>query len=251
MVLKVRKLTQSPIFHICLLFFLALSIRLPYLGTYLTIDEVKWMEGARQFAVTLFDGDLAQTYWHFFPGVTITWGEVLILWLRWLAVGKGSTLSEFVATQFADLDSLIGQMRLPAVFMTSLIIPGVYILARRLVGTTIALLGSILLIFNPFFLAHSRIVNGDASAAGFMLLSVLAFLWLWQGSELRLAALSGAMGGLAMLTKLPAPIIIPWVGVLALIGANGRRRVFPVLAGYVGGSARYFATNVSRFFWSW
>ena len=31
------------------LFGLALLIRLPYLGSFMTIDEVKWIEGAGQF----------------------------------------------------------------------------------------------------------------------------------------------------------------------------------------------------------
>ena len=216
---------QSPILQSGTLFILAVLIRLPYLGTFSTIDEVKWIEGAAQFLTSLYQGELAQTYWHFFPGVTITWGEVIILWLRWFVLGNGSDLSSFIEAQLANFQSLIGPMRLSAVFITSLTIPGVYLLSRRLLGNTIALFGAALLAVDPFFVAHSRIVNGDTAAAGFMLLSVLAFLWLWQENGLRIAALSGALAGLAFLTKLPAPIIIPWVGVLALAGYWQRRSI--------------------------
>lgn len=222
---KLSRVIRSPLFHSSVLFILAVLIRLPYLGTFMTIDEVKWVEGAAQFLTGLSHGELAQTYWHFFPGVTITWGEVIILWLRWLTVGNGLDLSSFIETQLADFQSLIGPMRLSAVLITSLTIPGVYLLGRRLLGNTIALFGAALLAFNPFFVAHSRIVNGDTASAGFMLLSVLAFLWLWQGRGLRIAALSGALAGLAFLTKLPAPIIGLWVGVLALVGYRQRSSI--------------------------
>ena len=65
-------------FWALLLFATALAVRLPWLGGFLTIDEVKWMEGAGQFLLALNSGNLAQTYWHFFPGITITWLEALI-----------------------------------------------------------------------------------------------------------------------------------------------------------------------------
>jgi len=222
---QLTRIIQSPIFHSSTLFVLAILIRLPYLGTFSTIDEVKWVEGAAQFLTGLSQGQLAQTYWHFFPGITITWGEVIILWLRWLVLGNGADLSSFLETQLADFQSLVGPMRLSAVFITSLTIPGIYLLGRRLLGNTIALFGAAFIAFDPFFVAHSRIVNGDTTAAGFMLLSVLAFLWLWQGSGLRMAVLSGGLAGLAFLTKLPAPIIGPWVGVLALAGYWQRRSI--------------------------
>ena len=64
------------------LFLLALLLRLPYLGNFMTIDEIKWVEGAGQFLLALNSGHLADTYWHFHPGITITWIEAMIL-LPW------------------------------------------------------------------------------------------------------------------------------------------------------------------------
>ncbi|MDH3675394.1 MAG: hypothetical protein OES12_07845, partial [Anaerolineae bacterium] len=66
-----------------LIFFaMSLAVKLPYLGTFLTIDERRWINGAGQFLLALRSGDLAGTYWHFHPGITITWAEALILWLQ-------------------------------------------------------------------------------------------------------------------------------------------------------------------------
>ncbi len=222
---NLRRLTESPYLLAGLLFILALAVRLPYLGTFLTVDEVKWLEGGGQFLTAIYNGTLAKTYWHFHPGITLVWGEAIIMWGRWLTMSNGTDLPSFVTAQLSDLAGLSGAMRLSGVFITSLTIPALYWLTRRLLGNAPALIGAILLAINQFVLAHSRIINGDATTALFMLLSTLAFLWLWQGSGLRMAALSGAWAGLALLTKLPSPIIIPWIGLLALIG-YGQKRSF-------------------------
>jgi hypothetical protein len=69
-----------------------------------------------------------------------------------------------------------------------------------------------------------------------MLLSLLAFLWLWQGNGLWVAALSGALGGLALLTKLPSPLIVPFIGLLAIAGWwQDRRTVFWLKAVFIWG----------------
>ncbi|MCB0169484.1 MAG: glycosyltransferase family 39 protein [Anaerolineae bacterium] len=199
------------------LFLLALLLRLPYLGNFMTIDEIKWVEGAGQFLLALNSGHLADTYWHFHPGITITWIEAMIFWFYYLANGT-SNLSTFVVEQLADISAIIGLMRLSPVIITSLGIAGVYWLARPLLGEWEALLGAGLLATDPFFTAHSRIVNGDAGTAIFMMLAFLAFARLWQNHRRSMAVLAGVMAGLAMLTKIPGPIILPWLLGLAVIG---------------------------------
>ena len=199
------------------LFGLALLLRLPYLGSFMTIDEVKWIEGAGQFLLALQNGQLAQTYWHFFPGIPITWGEVVLLWVQYLYSGQAD-LAAFVADRMTHLAEIVGLMRLSTVVITSLTVVGIYWLAQPLLGQGPALLGAGLLAADPFFVAHSRIVNGDAAAAGLMLLAFLAFVRLWQRPGWRFAALAGVFAGLALLTKLPAPIIAPWLIFLAAAG---------------------------------
>ena len=146
------------------LFVIALVPRVVGLGRFLTIDEIKWIEGAGQFALALRSGDLTQTYWHFFPGVTIAWGGTLALWLGWLP--SGGDLATYVAEQVADPARTIGLFRLSGVLLTSLFAPGAYLLGRRLLSEWAAALAGAFIALNPFLLAHSRIVNGDAATAG-------------------------------------------------------------------------------------
>jgi 4-amino-4-deoxy-L-arabinose transferase-like glycosyltransferase len=205
-------------------------------GTFLTIDEVKWAEGSAQFLLALQSGDLAQTYWHFFPGITIAWGGALTLWVMCLPTPD---LALCAQTRVEILPVTIGWLRLTPVLLTSLGITGVYLLGRKLLDEKVALLAALLLAFDPFFIAHSRILNGDAVAAIFMFLSLLAFLiyWLNESANQRMAnanlihcssfatfalrvhhslILSGAMAGLALLTKLPAPLIGLFIGGIGL-----------------------------------
>ena len=205
------------------LLLLALSVRLPYLGSYMTIDEVKWIEGAGQFTLGLSQGDLFATYWHFFPGITVTWGEATVLWSQYLT-SDAPNLAAFVEAQLDDLPHLVGSMRLSPVLITALLMVGIFWLTRSLLGDGVALLGAALLAVDPFFVGHSRIVNGDAAAAGLMMLSFLAFAHLWRRPSWNHVFLAGVMGGLAALTKLPAPIIFAWLAILALVSAVVERR---------------------------
>ena len=167
---------KSQLLWASLVLLAALLPRLYALGSFLTIDEVKWAEGAAQFIIALHSGDLARTYWHFFPGITITWGSALALG------GPCSPAPDLVGCANAQVENLpqtIGWLRLSPVLLTSLGIMGCYLLSRRLLEPKVALLAALLLAFDPFFIAHSRILNGDASAAILMFLTLLAFLIYW------------------------------------------------------------------------
>lgn len=207
-------------------FVAALLPRLYALGTFLTIDEVKWAEGAAQFLLALHSGDLARTYWHFFPGILITWGNALALGATCLSAAD---LDQCANSHVANLPEFIGWLRLTPVLFATFGITGVYLLGRKLIGEKIVLLAALLLAFDPFFIAHSRILNGDSTAAILMFLSLLSFLFYWlkvssrdnfQPSSFRpqpFLLLSGVLAGLALLTKLPAPLIGLFIGGLGLV----------------------------------
>lgn len=200
-----------------LFFAISLVIKLPYLGTFLTVDEPRWIRGGGQFLMALRSGDLAQTYWHFHPGITITWGEALILWLQSLWA-TNTTLEEFVKFQMDNLDISVGAMRLSGVVLTSLALPFIYALAKPLLGKWPSILGVGLLAVDPFWVAHSRIVNGDALAAVLMIASFLAFALLLDKPDYKFAIISGIFIGLSFLTKLPSQILVPLILMLAIIG---------------------------------
>ena len=205
------------------IFIAALLPRLYGLDAFLTIDEVKWAEGAAQFLSGLSSGDLFQTYWHFHPGITITWGSALTLGLL---CAPAPDLAVCANARVEHLAETIGWLRLTPVLLTSLGVAAVYGVGQKLLGQRLALLTALLLAFDPFFIAHSRILNGDAGAAIFMFLSLLTFLsYVFTtgsnpgGTPIFHPMLigSGVFAGLALLTKLPAPLIGVFMGGVGLV----------------------------------
>ncbi len=215
-----RRLTSARYWAI-LIFLLALAPRLPGLSIFLTSDErtnLYW--AGSQFVEGLLSGNLALTYWHFYPGVTMSWLETAGLAAAWalerLSGGAAETLAQFVRRPILDL---IVAARLPYALLTAAVVAGFYLMARRLLGHRTALLGALFIAFDPFFLAHSRVAHGDAPVAAFMGLSALAlFIYLQAGeARRRWLVVSAVFGGLAALTKAPGQVMAPFV---ILVGAG-------------------------------
>jgi 4-amino-4-deoxy-L-arabinose transferase-like glycosyltransferase len=213
-----------------LLFLLALAPRLPGLRLFLTTDEPFFVQEAAQVSGALLRGDFQGTYWHFYPGVTISWLNGLGLGTQWLLARiTGMTAQPFEVYVQRNILDLILAARLPYVLLAAAGVAGFYLLARRLLGHRVALLGALFIAFDPFFLAHSRVAHGDAPVTVFMGLSALAFFVYLQATSRRAASevpgaekrqaegerrwliLSAVMGALAALTKAPGPFMVLFV----------------------------------------
>ena len=159
------------------LFVIALLPRLPGLGTFLTSDENTNIFYAGSDVIAAFlQGDFRATYWHFYPGVTMSWLDAIGLAGQYLFdLASGRPVPEFNDYLYGDILSLVVASRLPYAMLTALAVPATYLLARQLLSDPIALLGSLFMAFDPFYLAHSRVAHGDAPVAVFMSLSALTF----------------------------------------------------------------------------
>ncbi|MFQ5612672.1 MAG: ArnT family glycosyltransferase [Anaerolineae bacterium] len=200
------------------LFLLALAPRLPGLGQFLTSDEQTNIFAAGSDVITaLLRGDLAGTYWHFYPGVTMTWTDAIGLGLGWLLARLGGDSSlAFSQYLYGNLVDLLVAARLPYAVLSALFSPALFVLLRRLFDDGLALAAALLVALDPFFLAHSRLAHGDMPVSVFMALSALAFFLHMRQNERKWLVFSGLMGGLAALTKAPGQFIAPFVIVVAL-----------------------------------
>lgn len=262
-----------------LLFLVALAPRLPGLRLFLTSDENTniFIAGSDVIAAFL-KGDFRGTYWHFYPGVTMSWldalgmaGQYLLDWLR------GLTLPPFTQYIYSDILSLLVANRLPYAILTAAVVPALYWLGRRLLPERMALLGALFLAFDPFFLAHSRVAHGDAPVAVFMTLSALAFFiflgqtrepmsqhasakqfWLssilYPLSSFYFVA-SAILGGLAALTKAPGQLMAIFVVGLSLIyaglewwkAADGKLKIVDSRWKMEDGSTTYYAPRTTHY----
>jgi len=209
------------------IFLLALIPRLIGLNVFLTADEDDQLRFAAGFLVAVLNGNWKQAVLLGYPGVPTMALGGLGLWLRYLlhewgwaplpAAGPdlASTLRHVTDYPLA----YIRAARLPMVVVASLAILGIYLLMRRLVGRRIALVAALLIAFEPFFMANSRIIHVDAPLTYFMFLSFLAFLLYLKEARWGWLVLSGLTGALATLSKTPGAILGPILLISGLIYA--------------------------------
>ncbi len=213
-----RTLLSRPAFIALGLFCLALLPRVLAAGSGLTTDEayhwVAYRSGAFLDAVTT--GHFADTIITGHPGVTTMWlGSLGLLTERALqAVDFLSTAPPFPLH--------LTLLRLPMALATSLAVAGGYLLLR-MVMPAVALIAALLWATDPFLIAHSRLLHLDALLTMLMLLATLALLAAcFPAARARparphtpLLLLSGALTGLALLTKAPGVLLLP-IGALVL-----------------------------------
>jgi hypothetical protein len=215
------------------IFLVILLPRLLNLDAFLTADEDDQIMFAHLFLKSALLGDWGGALVLGYPGVpTLILGGTGVglrylfhytgwLSLPWVNADLMTTLNQVTATFGVfeyPLDFLLW-VRVPMVLVASLSIWGIYLLARRLLDERLALLGTLIIAFDPFILAHTRVIHVDGPLAYFMFLSFLAFLlYLDQGGWKRLL-LSGLFGGLAALSKTPAGLLGPILVVSGLFYA--------------------------------
>jgi 4-amino-4-deoxy-L-arabinose transferase-like glycosyltransferase len=195
------------------------------LNIFITFDEAKWMgQYTIGFLLALMRVDLAATYQRFHPGVTVMWLASIGLVAQYLlekalgvvqpsAIGFQKYLEAVLAGP-VSAQFLIAE-RLPSAFATSVAVVPVYFLVRKLSNSRIAFLSVAMFAFDPLHLAYSRLLLPDALLTSFMTLSLLSFMvCLRHGWSLQYIAFSGVTAGLALLTKVPAALLVPVIGIL-------------------------------------
>lgn len=211
---------------------LSLSLRLPGLSAFLTADEPKsWFGRSIQFLNAVATHNWAATFDSPAPGVTTMWAGAIGLLLEYYRAGAFAPLSDYLLkVPFDPLNpAILPLVRLPGVLIAALAAAFTFWWGRRVWGRTAALLAACLLALNPFLLALSRVLGHDALVALFMWLSLLVFLRAIQTPQPESAtslftihyspfiALSGALGGLAFLTKYPSLSLGAFIAVTLLI----------------------------------
>jgi 4-amino-4-deoxy-L-arabinose transferase-like glycosyltransferase len=207
---------------------LTLATRQPGLDRYATIDESRWVGRAADFATHLAERDFDQTYLVGHPGVTTMWLGALGLGserVRAFSFQEGQT---DVTRREGYLAALVAA-REPPLVLNALLVGLLGWLAWPLFGPGPAVVGGLLLAFDPFLAAHSRLLHLDALLTSFMAVAALAWLGFLRGGGWGYPLLAGAAGGLALLTKAPSVyllVYLPAVSGLALLRARGQSAGF-------------------------
>jgi Dolichyl-phosphate-mannose-protein mannosyltransferase len=203
-----------------LLALIALMPRVLSLGSFVTVDEIAfWIPRADVFLRAIQAGDFPATAISSHPGVTTMWLGSAGTVLRRALLTAGLLHDDSFATVLAFY-------RLPvALAHTAGILVG-YALLRRMLPALVAALAALLWAADPFVIAYSRVLHVDGLAGTFITLSLLAACLYWfHDRRSRFLILSAISAGLAILSKSPALVLLPLVGLVAIAGASdeGRR----------------------------
>ena len=215
--------------QLLLITLIALLPRITGLDDFYTIDEAyHWPGRVERFSNALANRDWAATNQTGHPGVTTMWLGALG---RQLAFARGMSDPGWAGGGAGYL----AMLRLPLACVNTLAVMLGFLLLRRLIPHGAALLGAVLWATSPFLIAHSRLLHLDALLTSFMTLSILALLVRGQETtRLRdqrtqtsvssliidpsfLLIISACFGGLALITKAPSLILLPFIGLLLFI----------------------------------
>lgn len=199
------------ILAVILIAVLALAVRLPGLGQFMTVDEETWILRSSEFYEKLLAGDPAGTFITTHPGTPLMWLAGAGVQLRERQLGTGVDTSNIQEFRMYAL--------LPVVIATSLLLGIIGALLMRLFGQLSGGIGTTLLVLDPYLLGLTQIVHVDALLALCMLGGFLCFLvaiFKSKRDNVPILIAVGIFTGLALSTKLLAALWLP-VGFAGLL----------------------------------
>jgi hypothetical protein len=199
--------------------------RLLNLGVFVGPDELAELGRDNRFALAMAEMDLEGTLvGDGKPSVTLMWVNTIGVAFKWFwlkITGVGLSFTQVIATDRPF--SLWAERRMFLALVAGLQILAAWPLLRVLWNGWVATVAVGLMAIEPFLLAFTRMIRGDALLAGFMLLSILGALAFVKTGRRPYNWLSGAMGGLTLLTKSSGVVIVPTMVMIYAVVTLGRR----------------------------
>ncbi len=222
-----------------LLFLTALATRLVSVGRYITPDELIWVYRSVQFREALLDGRWAETLVAGHPGITTTWLGSFGMSVQMLISAEARDAYTWITqlayltpdnmTALQELASLLSAGRIAVILTNALAVVVAYLLAKRLFGNPVALLFGAVLALDPFVAGLGGLLHVDGLMTSFATVALLALMLMLREKRLRWAALTGVATGLALLSKTPAVLLLPFGGLVLLLCGWQLRAVKPFL----------------------
>jgi hypothetical protein len=196
---------------------IAIALRVLDLGGFLTVDEATtWVPNSYRFLRVLQSGSYATTPFMGHPAITTMWLGTGGVVLRRLLFDWGILTNETYPLVLA-----LNRLPVPLVTVAGLLLSYRYL--QRIFPAIIAALAALLWATDPFIIAFSRVLHMDALMGTFATVALLAACLYWyRERHWHWLIISGIGTGLAILSKLPAFVLFPIVGVIALTSHTGK-----------------------------
>jgi 4-amino-4-deoxy-L-arabinose transferase-like glycosyltransferase len=228
------KLGVRSVAFVVLLISILSAPRLLGINQFATIDEPYWLTAGSDFYYALSQRAFADTVYDYHPAVTTMWivtAGMLMYFPQYRGMGQGyfdvykDSLDNFLlAHGRTPLGLLTAARIMQAVLIVALLLV-VFWMLNKLLGSKVAIVGTLLVSFDPFFLGHSRLLNHEGLMSLLVvvsLLSMLAYLLVDRKPIYLLA--SGVAAAAAQLTKSSAIVLLPVVGTLFALDVLLRRK---------------------------
>src|SRR6202142_1574918 len=220
--------------------------RLIAINQFATIDEPYWLTAGSDFYYALGQRAFANTVYDYHPAVTTMWIialGMLIYFPQYRGFGQGyfdvykDSLERFLLSHGHTPLGLLSVSRVIQTVVIVFLLLAVFWFLQRILGNKIAIAGTLLISFDPFFLGHSRLLNHEGLMSLFVMISLLAALMhLFFERKWVYLLISGAAAGFAQLTKSSSIVLPPLIGMLFLVELffhnkeSWRKRILKVLA---------------------
>ncbi|MDQ3524913.1 MAG: glycosyltransferase family 39 protein [Chloroflexota bacterium] len=212
---------------------LYLAPRVIGLDQLVTVDERFWLGRSANFYSALANGDFEDTYQHAHPGVTVMWAGTLgflTTYPEYRDEHPEQILNEHLVHEELQslgrdpLDLLIAGRVAKVILQTAIFAVGFW-MARGVFGAPVASVGGLLVAFDPFLIAHDRLLHIDGMVAVASFASIMALLrYLDSPDHVGYLVLSGGFAALAWLTRAPAILLVGVAGMAFLVLAVRRYR---------------------------
>lgn len=184
----------------------AILPRLYGIGLFLTADEKNWVGRSAEFIKAWRHLRINDTLQTTHPGITV-------LWVSGLAVYTAQQVYHTVFN-FNDILKFAAFAQVPMAVINSLLVVAIFIVLRKLLPRSLAFVAGLALALDPYLIGFSKIVHVDAFLTGFLTVAVLLLVLYDKTKSRKVYFLSAIFASLAILTKLPAIVILPFAGVL-------------------------------------
>jgi len=206
---------------------MSLFLRMCGLDVFITVDEPTWRTRSINFQQALADHSWEKTYQSEHPGVVTMWSGVLASRLAEAAGASDLTPDLIRRWPRAEISPARGPFypvtlwaRRIIAFTTWVGIVIASLLLRRAFDRHSALIATTFIALDPFCLFHSRLHHLDGLLTTFVMLSVVSLLVYTRGRRRPgYLVLSAVTAGLAIANKSPGLFLVPWTGVVLLLGA--------------------------------
>jgi hypothetical protein len=193
----------------------AAVVRLYAIDAYVTIDESRWVQRAADFWALTRQGNREDTFIIGHPGVTTMHTALLGMGperARHFSFLEGRTDA---TRRDGYFDALVASRR-PFALIGALGVAATTLLGWRLLGAGPAILGGLLLAFEPFLIAHARVTHLDSSLTTYATIAALSgIVYFAARGSWPYLLLAGLATGLAFLTKAPSLYVILFVPLTA------------------------------------